>query len=93
MSKKKKTYSVSTLTDKVNRMILHSPDRHKDGRESLQVMIESVLMETGNYKGFCYLTANDMRTSENGMSVGVKHDGNGNPHFDNTDHTRVYYYR
>lgn len=93
MSKKRKTYSVSALTEKVNKFLLHSPDRHKDGRESLMVLIESVLMETGNYRGFCYLTENDMRTSENGMSIGVRHDENGNPLWDNTDHTRVYYYR
>ena len=90
--KRKKTYTVEDLKNKVNHMILHSPDRHKNGRESLGVLLESVLMETGNYRGFGYLTPDNMKASENGISFGIQYDEKGNPNFEDTDHTRVNYY-
>lgn len=63
----RKTYNVSDLRDKVNGMIAHthandnpdyqpfgSPERRAE-RTALFVLLESVLHDTGNYKGYRYL--------------------------------------
>jgi hypothetical protein len=67
----RKTYAVSDLRDKVNRMIAHShknddPDTAPFGsvigranRTALFVLLESVLHDTDNYRGFQYLDGAD----------------------------------
>lgn len=52
----RKTIQVDTLRDKVNEM-LRAPDGSREGRVALTVLIESVLVDTGNYHGFQYLTS------------------------------------
>lgn len=86
----KKTIAVSDIKATVNNMIINSQDDDKQGRESLIVLIESVLMETGNYKGFKYLSPFCMQHSKNGVSVGIMPDADDK--FANTDHTRVMYF-
>jgi hypothetical protein len=63
----RKTYNITDLRDKVNSMIAHS--RQNEGKEigpygltagptdriALSILLESVLHETGNYKGFRHL--------------------------------------
>ena len=89
---KRKTIKVDDLTRKINDMILHSPDDSKQRREGLMAAIESVLHDTGNYEGFNYLTADMMKRSKNGESVGINREHTTGDKFDNTDNTRVYYY-
>lgn len=62
----RKTYSVSDLRDKVNNMLAHSHANSADLNGSLAVaevgsrlalctLLESVLHDTDNYRGFRYL--------------------------------------
>lgn len=51
---KRKTYDVDTLRIDVNAMIADSAESAREGRIALAVMLENVLMKTGNYHGFRY---------------------------------------
>jgi len=92
----RKTFKVEDFKDKVNGMLLHTPDRNKDVREAMQTLVENVLMESGNYGGFRYLGADDMVGSDNGLSVGINEVGAEilpiDKRFADTDHTRVKYF-
>jgi hypothetical protein len=57
----RKTYEIASLRNKVNSMIAHSHANAcpKDGRIALFVLLESVLHDTGNYKGFQYLDGHE----------------------------------
>lgn len=55
-----KTVRVEDLRLRVNNMIAASWEQSPsgtgaEGREALAVLLESILMETGNYQGFSYL--------------------------------------
>ena len=52
---KRKTIDVEALKEHANKMLRDSVDEVTEGRISVAVFIEWVLMETGNYKGFRYL--------------------------------------
>lgn len=54
---KRKTVAVTELVARVNRMIAASADEMQAERQALAVLLESVLMDTGNYKGFQYLSS------------------------------------
>jgi hypothetical protein len=56
---KRKTIEVSALRDKVNQMLEASAPEVTDGRTALAVLLESVLMETGNYSGFRFTDGNN----------------------------------
>lgn len=61
----RKTYPVETLREKVNRALVVLPDEMGEGRMALASLLEAVLMETGNYKGYRYLDETvDGNTSE-----------------------------
>lgn len=89
---KRKTIEVEKVRRLVNAMLLHSRDDNRSGRAMLQTMIETILMDTGNYKGFLYLTPEDMATSKNGTTYGIDYGKPDGHWFADTDHTRVYYY-
>ena len=88
----RKTIKVEEVKTLINHMLLHSRDDNRSGREALQVLIETILMDTGNYHGFGYLTPNDMATSENGTTYGIDYGKTDGHWFDDTDYTRVFYY-
>ena len=89
----RKTIRVETLKEKVNDYLLHAADGEKNGREAQILLIESVLMETGNYNGFKYLNEMAMRESNCGTTVGIRSmNDDGSWDFKDTDHTRVYFY-
>jgi len=100
----RKTFEVEALKNKVNGMLKNLPDEDVAARNALQVLVESVLHESGNYSGFQYLDARDMEDSLHGTTVGINQDGNsqiGNYttaeelytlRFANTDRTRVKYF-
>jgi hypothetical protein len=50
----RKTVEIATVRDTVNRM-LAAPNGTAEGRRALAVLAESILMSTGNYRGFGYL--------------------------------------
>ena len=92
---KRKTYEIKKLKTMINDMILHSPDSHKQGRISIGMVLERALMETGNYEGYGYLSKDDMKKSENGMSHGINipvEKLTMEERFNNTDESRVFYY-
>lgn len=98
MSRKRKTVEVERLKQYVNDVCLNSSDDMKEGREALGTMLENILMETGNYKGFGYLNKTHMEKSRNGVSVGIHEeyvydttDEGYKKRFADTDHTRVRY--
>jgi len=87
----RKTISVEYVKTQVNHMLKHSRD--SEGRDQLIFLLDSVLMSTGNYNGFTYLTARDMSTSAHGTTVGVgDQNSDGTFDFENTDRTRVQYF-
>ena len=88
--KKRKTANISFLIDQANSMILHSVDSAVSERTAIALFIENVLMEHGCYKGFRYLDENDMEKSNNGMSVGIRRNTDGDM-WENTDRSRVSY--
>jgi hypothetical protein len=89
----RKTIEVKVLKNKINDILLHSSDDCKEGRSSLGLLLKEVLQDTGNYKGFKYLSESDMKESRSGISIGINalytdlH-----KKFENTDFTRVMYY-
>lgn len=94
----RKTFSVAELKKRANHFLLHSEDGWREQRKAWASMVEGVLMDTGNYRGFGYLNADNMRQSESGCSVGVRYSEATDPqqryneHFVNTDDTRRFYF-
>ena len=86
----KKTVKIDDVITRINNMILHSPDDHRDARGALAILAESILMDADRYRGFCYLDENHMLESEHGRSVGIHWDGR-DYKFEDTDSTRVHY--
>ena len=91
--KQKKTIQVSDLREKANAFLLNSDDSQKGERDGVRMFVESVLMETGNYAGFGYLTPNQMKDSEQGASFGIDPNREQDNWFDGSDHTRVFYFQ
>ena len=56
-------------------------------RQGVMLMVEQVLMDSGNYKGFGYLTENEV---PKGALPGIRRDEA--DIFENTDSTRVRYF-
>lgn len=52
-NKPRKTYPVETLKDKINADIRNADS--EEARLTLCALIESVLFDTNNYKGFAYI--------------------------------------
>ncbi len=77
---KRKTVDVASLVEDVNRM-LAAEGSTRDGRVALAVLIESVLMRTGNYRGFGYLGAEFEQKADG--STGLRRE---------YDDTRRHYY-
>ena len=54
MSKSRKTIEMATVLDTGNAMLRKSNDDKVEGRLAVASMLETLLMATGNYKGFCF---------------------------------------
>lgn len=67
----RKTFKVADFKSRANYFLANSHDDKKEQRLAYATMVEGVLMDTGNYQGFGYLNADDMKGSENGTSVGI----------------------
>ena len=89
---KRKTFNVSELVDMVNGICRHSAPEVAERRQGAMNVLETVLHETGNYKGFRYLLKDECKGNP-----GVNYLGN-MPHpdpelrFKDTDRTRVMYF-
>jgi hypothetical protein len=58
-------------------------------RQGVMLMVEQVLMSTDNYKGFRYLSIDEVPTA---CTPGIRRDRGTDNQFDNTDNTRVRYF-
>jgi hypothetical protein len=78
----RKTVPVADLVDRANRM-LAADGSTPEGRAAIAVMVESVLLDTGNYRGFSYLPSEYLPAEEQTPGHVLR---------DGMDHTRRYYY-
>lgn len=90
----RKTIDVEYMKKFVNDFLLNSADEQTVERQSYCTIIEELLYQTGNYKGFNYLTRIDMETSEHGTTVGIAlHTDDDDPFISSvSDPTRIRYY-
>jgi len=63
--------SVRLLLEKANDLLLHTEDGYIDKRFGISDLVQDILYATDNYKGFRFLTNDDMAKSRFGKSVGV----------------------
>jgi hypothetical protein len=89
--KAKKTISIAVIKDIINKQLLNSADDKTSAREALSGLLDRILTETGNYRGFTYLCASDMALSARGASVGIRWNEGEKDTFRDTDRTRIYY--
>lgn len=89
----RKTIEVSKLVDIVNGMCKNGSAQNKGERQGAMLLLEQVLHDTGNYKGFRSLLKEEVADGNPGINY-----LNGLPHpdykerFANTDSTRVMYF-
>jgi len=83
----RKTVSVEFLKDTVN-ATLKAPRSTLEQREAVSDLLEYVLHETGNYRGFRYLVPWELAE---GVTPGIRRHENGTFHFEDTDATRRAY--
>ena len=96
---RRKTMNVEDLKDFANNQLASSIryERQKESfeeidaelRKGVMVMIEAVLMDTDNYKGYRYLAIDEVPT---GCEPGIRRDRGDEEKFDGTDTTRVRYF-
>jgi hypothetical protein len=91
----RKTIEVERVKKQVNSMLLHTPDEMKAERRGMAMVLEHILHESENYRGFAYLGEHDMKQSLDGKSIGILpyvEGGNPSDRFIGTDSTRVHYF-
>ena len=95
----RKTINVEAIKDWANDQLLES-ERTMEGasmydeigrgyRQGVMTMLENVLMSTGNYKGFRYLSIDEV---PRGHLPGIKRNYRDEPVFYESDDTRVRYF-
>lgn len=88
----RKTIRVEDVIDWANHYLATSDDKHRERRRGVIVMLDMILFETGNWRGFRYIT-----NLETDHTPGVRYDENTGEildhpeRFENTDNTRVQY--
>jgi len=91
----RKTINIAELTASVNKMLSEST-LGPEQRRGMITVLESVLLSTGNYRGFGYLTESEVppghRPGVNISPVDGQHMEDYDARFHNTDTTRVHYY-
>lgn len=92
---KRKTFEVETFLKQINDMLKLS-QCDPEGRKTMQVILESVLMETGNYKGYRYLTLSEVPEGHlpgiNISPIDGQYPEDIVHRFKDTDSTRVCYF-
>ena len=91
---KRKTIEVSALKDQINFMLANSRCS-VEGRKSMMVILENVLMDTKNYNGFRYLGEKEIPAGEFPGIFDSQYEKKRNPTTDDlfygTDNTRICY--
>lgn len=88
---KRKTINVAEVLNTVNHVLADSAyddDRHQQYRMGMCILLEDILHKTGNYKGYSYLTQDEIVPD---CRPGVRYE-NGNAEFVDTDETRRHYH-
>ena len=91
----RKTFEVSKLIDMVNGICKDSDPEYTQARQGAMNVLEVILHETGNYRGFRYLLKDECKGLP-GVNYAVVN-GSSLPHpdyklrFKDTDNTRVQY--
>ena len=92
MPRAKKTVDVQAIKDKLNDLLRNSRGNDpyiKGVRQGYITIVEEILMATGNYKGYRYLTAGEMNY---GDEPGVSYDWEGRGVTKFLDETRISFY-
>lgn len=87
----KKTFKVQDLIDQTNICLTHGSTNPTDigRRQGMIDLLEFVLHETNNYRGYRYLTQEEVHTN---CLPGIRgNHGDNIDRFENTDRTRVKY--
>jgi hypothetical protein len=84
-----KTIKVELLVEQLNKTLRTYVEKstNLDGIEGQRVFLENILMSTGNYKGFFYLTEDEVPEGER---PGIRNESTANRFID-TDCNRVKY--
>ena len=83
---KRNTIEVAEIVVKANQVFRDSEDDYVGGRIATKLFVEDILMKTGNYKGFRYLTKSDTGAKSFGIAFNEKNE----PTF--YDQSRVCFY-
>lgn len=67
--KPRKTIEIEQIKEQANSFFFNSKNELAESRKVLQNFVSQILMDTGNYKGFQYITKQQMMTS--GYTYGV----------------------
>jgi hypothetical protein len=86
---KRKTIEVAEIVAKANQVFRDSGNEFKTGRAATKLLVEDILMKTGNYKGFNYLTESEV---EPGKSFGIEWSNQPKPEPKFHDQTRIKFY-
>lgn len=97
MARIRKTIQIKNIKKRVNDFLHDSKDFMKPERQVMATFLESVLMDTQNYRGFGYLNKNHMEDSAEGTTVGINSDKDRRllkqeKRFKSTDSSRVQYF-
>lgn len=82
----RKTVSIEKLKERANFYFRNSGDEFRPARRALQSFVEGFLHEAGAYKGFRYLSKEEMKE---GFSYGVEHRPEG-PVFPDDSRVSIY---
>ena len=89
----RKTISVISLINRTNEICKNSQANAVDVRQGAMTLLESVLHDTGSYKGFRYLLSSEIQDGSPGVNyLNGQPDPDLTQRFANTDRTRVQYY-
>jgi hypothetical protein len=89
--KAKKTFSVAEFKDACNNTLASDFTCHPKYREGIIIALEHVLHATGNYRGYSYLTKDQVPNGElPGINTPIE-ELSYEDRFKNTDYTRRYY--
>ena len=86
----RKTISIDTLKKLTNNMSQYSTCK-PDNRRGYQALLNTALHETGNYKGFHYLTPHDVGDKQLPGINDVPADASMQDKFNNTDSSRIHF--
>lgn len=90
MSRSAKSIKIMEVVRMANQMLLNSHDDLTGERKGIIALLEQILNETENYRGFGYLDASRMKASDLGARPGIiREEGKDHVY---PDKTRVSYY-